>query len=193
MRDEKGFLARAAWRLAVSKVRPKRFVPQPESREIVSEKGSPEKACLVSERTRTIHRLIDTLPEKLRRPLALSSIEEMTTPEIAAVIASAAAIALSACLILWMTPRTLVQPLPTSKTSATVGAPRIRLIPQAQSAAVGAIVEKPRRIRAKTAEPRLAQFPVPSGLGRRASVSAFGPGARESSTSHVSRPSSDTN
>lgn len=85
MRDEKGFLARAAWRLAVDR-RPKRFVPRPESREIISEEDSPEKACLASERTRTIHRLIDTLPEKLRRPLALSSIEEMTTPEIAAVM-----------------------------------------------------------------------------------------------------------
>lgn len=86
MRDERGFLARAAWRLAVGKARPMRFVPQSESREIISEEDSPEKACLLSERSRTIHRLIDTLPEKLRRPLALSSIEEMTTPEIAGVM-----------------------------------------------------------------------------------------------------------
>ena len=39
---------------------------------------------MLAERSRTIHRLIDALPEKLRRPLALSSIREMTTAEIAA-------------------------------------------------------------------------------------------------------------
>ena len=86
IRDEKGFLARVAWRLAVSRARSKRQVPQPEASEIAAEEDSPEKACLVSERSRTIHRLIDALPEKLRRPLALSSIQEMTTPEIAAVM-----------------------------------------------------------------------------------------------------------
>jgi RNA polymerase sigma-70 factor (ECF subfamily) len=41
---------------------------------------------MATESSRTIHRLIEALPEKLRRPLALSSIEEMTTPEIAAVM-----------------------------------------------------------------------------------------------------------
>lgn len=81
-----------------------------------------------------------------------------------ALAAGAVAIALSFCLILWMTPKTLVQPLPPSKTSATVGAPRIRMIPEAESAAVPATVEKPRRTRAKAAEPKLAQFPAPSGL-----------------------------
>lgn len=78
--------------------------------------------------------------------------------------AGAAAIALSFCLILWRTPKTSVQPLPPSKISATVGAPRIRTIPEAESAAVPATVEKPRRIRTKAAEPKLAQFPAPSGL-----------------------------
>jgi RNA polymerase sigma-70 factor, ECF subfamily len=67
MRDERRFLARMAWRLAVGRTPHKRFVFQSEPREIVSEENSPEGACIVTERSRTIHRLI----------------EEMTTAEIA--------------------------------------------------------------------------------------------------------------
>jgi len=86
MRDERRFLARMAWRLAVGRQSAKRFVFQCESSEGVSEENSPEGECIVTERSRTIHRLIDALPEKLRRPLALSSIQDMTTSEIAAVM-----------------------------------------------------------------------------------------------------------
>jgi RNA polymerase sigma-70 factor (ECF subfamily) len=86
MQDERRFLARMAWRLAVGRVSAKRSVLKYESRELVSEESSPEEAYMVAERRQTIHRLIDALPEKLRRPLALSSIQEMTTPEIAAVM-----------------------------------------------------------------------------------------------------------
>ncbi len=83
MRDEKRFLARAAWRLAVSKAPAKRSVAECEPKEAISEESNPEGAYMVTERSRTIHRLIDALPEKLRRPLALSSMGEMTTSEIA--------------------------------------------------------------------------------------------------------------
>jgi len=86
MRDEKRFLARTTYRLAVDRVSPKRLVSQGEPVEIASEDDTPEGAYIVAERTRTIHRLIDALPEKLRRPLALSSIEEMTASEIAVVM-----------------------------------------------------------------------------------------------------------
>lgn len=83
MQDERRFLARAAWRLAVSRSPAKRLVSRGEPNETISEENTPEGAYLVTERSRTIHWLIDALPEKLRRPLALSSIQEMTTSEIA--------------------------------------------------------------------------------------------------------------
>ena len=86
MRDERRFLARMAWRMAVGKKPAKRSVLKYEPPELVSEESSPEGAYMVAERRQTIHRIIDALPEKLRRPLALSSIQEMTTPEIAAVM-----------------------------------------------------------------------------------------------------------
>ena len=86
MQDERRFLARMTWRLAVGRVRPKAFIHESEPNEIISNERSPETAAILTERRRTIHRLIDALPEKLRRPLALSSIEEMTAPEIAAVM-----------------------------------------------------------------------------------------------------------
>ncbi len=86
MDDEKGFLARMAWRLAVSRKSVRRSGREMFPREIASPESSPERAAIAMESSRTIHRLIDALPEKLRRPLALSSIEEMTTPEIAAVM-----------------------------------------------------------------------------------------------------------
>lgn len=86
MKDERSFLARAAWRLAISRAPAKRHTTDCESIEIASKADNPEGAYLVAERHRTIHRLIDALPERLRRPLALSSIQEMTAPEIAVVM-----------------------------------------------------------------------------------------------------------
>src|SRR5689334_8974082 len=84
--DEKAFLARMAWRLAISRKPVRRRGREAAPREIASPESSPERAAIATESSRTIHRLIDALPEKLRKPLALSSIEEMTTPEIAAVM-----------------------------------------------------------------------------------------------------------
>jgi RNA polymerase sigma-70 factor (ECF subfamily) len=84
MRDERRFLARMTYRLAIGRIQPKHPVFQREPGEIVSQGNTPEGAYIEIERSRMIHRLIDALPEKLRRPLALSSIQEMTTSEIAA-------------------------------------------------------------------------------------------------------------
>lgn len=86
MEDEKRFLARVAWRLAVSRMPTRRSGREAVPHELASGESSPEKIAIATESSRTIHRLIDALPEKLRRPLALSSIEEMTTPEIASVM-----------------------------------------------------------------------------------------------------------
>jgi RNA polymerase sigma-70 factor (ECF subfamily) len=86
MQDERRFLARMAWRMAVGRVQPKAFIHEMEPNDIPSGESSPERAAILTERSQTIHRLIDSLPEKLRRPLALSSIQEMTALEIAVVM-----------------------------------------------------------------------------------------------------------
>ena len=84
--DEKGFLARMAWRLAIARKPVRRSSLESEPRQIASGESSPEMAVIQTERSRTVHRLIEALPEKLRRPLALSSIGEMTTAQIATVM-----------------------------------------------------------------------------------------------------------
>lgn len=81
MNDERAFLARAAWRLAVGRRRPK-----PEVMFENSQGLNPEEAVLASNRTALVHRMIDALPEELRQTLALSSMQEMNSREIAAVI-----------------------------------------------------------------------------------------------------------
>lgn len=84
--NEQAFLARMAWRLSITRKPAKRPVLSDVPSEITSRERSPESAAIETEWSRTIHRLIDALPEKLRRPLALSSIQGMTTPEIAVVM-----------------------------------------------------------------------------------------------------------
>jgi RNA polymerase sigma-70 factor (ECF subfamily) len=86
MWDERRFLARTTYRLAVGRLSLKRLVPEGEPDEVAAAGNTPEGAYITTGRTRTIHRLINALPEKLRRPLALSSIEEMPASEIAVVM-----------------------------------------------------------------------------------------------------------
>ncbi len=83
LNDERAYLARMAWRLSVSRAPLRRFGSEAETREIACSERSPETAAIDTEQSRTIHRLIDALPEKLRRPLALSALEEMTTTQVA--------------------------------------------------------------------------------------------------------------
>jgi RNA polymerase sigma-70 factor (ECF subfamily) len=82
--DERAFLARAAWRLAVDRVRSRRRptpVPDPGQ-----PSDTPEQLLITGNWTAAIHRLIDALPEDLRQPLALSAIQELSSPEIAAMM-----------------------------------------------------------------------------------------------------------
>jgi RNA polymerase sigma-70 factor, ECF subfamily len=81
MNDERAFLARSAWRLAVDKRRKAPPVTI-ESRSTLN----PEDAALASDWSARVHSMIDALPEELRQPLALSSLEEMNSREIAAVM-----------------------------------------------------------------------------------------------------------
>lgn len=85
MKDEKAFLARTAWRIAISK-RPVR--PTAELDESIPAKNasSPEETTIVADWNSMVHRLIDALPETLRRPLALSAMEELTSRQIAEIM-----------------------------------------------------------------------------------------------------------
>lgn len=79
--DERAFLARAAWRVAVDRL-PRRREEAP-LEELRSEDANPEQAAIDGDWNSAIHRLIDTLPESLRQPLVLSAVEEMNSREIA--------------------------------------------------------------------------------------------------------------
>jgi len=79
--NERAFLARTAWRLAVDRL-PKRGAEEL-GPEMASSAANPEQALLEADRSAMVHRLIDALPEELRQPLALSTVEEMSSREIA--------------------------------------------------------------------------------------------------------------
>ena len=84
MRDERAFLARATWRVAVSKLRKVRH-EAPEM-DMPSTEASPEQAAIEADFNARLHRYVDALPEELRQPLALSTVEEMTSREISQVM-----------------------------------------------------------------------------------------------------------
>jgi RNA polymerase sigma-70 factor (ECF subfamily) len=81
IKDERAYLARVVWRMARDRQR------QPTREEGGIEMDhSPEAAAVSQSTVHRIHRLIDALPEELRQPLVLSSIEEMTSAQIAAAL-----------------------------------------------------------------------------------------------------------
>jgi RNA polymerase sigma-70 factor, ECF subfamily len=84
MADERAFLARSAWRMAVDrrpKARAKVSAIDPVAKEL-----NPEQAAIAADRNSAVHRLIDALPDELRLPLALSTVEEMNSREIGEVM-----------------------------------------------------------------------------------------------------------
>ena len=88
IRDERAFLARTAWRLALDLRRtPDLDTAEVEADMTPSQTASPEQQAMSADSAAALHRLIDALPEELRQPLVLSGIEEMTSREIAAVLA----------------------------------------------------------------------------------------------------------
>ena len=84
MQNERAFLARTAWRIAIDR-RPPNLTLLPGDN-IAARDPSPEAAAIGEDWNAAIHRLIDALPDHLRLPLALSTLEEMTSPEIAQVM-----------------------------------------------------------------------------------------------------------
>ena len=82
--DERAFLAKTAWRLAVDKTRSRRLQEVEQVAEVpCNGAGCPERMAIAADMKATVARLIDGLPEDLRLPLALSAIEEMTSGAIA--------------------------------------------------------------------------------------------------------------
>lgn len=84
--DERAFLARTVWRMAdtLRKRNPLTRPDEPDTRP--SGARDPEQQLMQSSAEAAVHRLIDTLPEKLRQPLVLSSLAEMRCAEVAALL-----------------------------------------------------------------------------------------------------------
>src|SRR5882757_5338205 len=99
MENEKGFLARTVWRVALDHL-PKaaeRMVDVSEMQLAANDASgltsqanrasrSPEQSAVDEDERAVLKKLIDGLPEDLRRPLVLSSVEEMTSREVAEVM-----------------------------------------------------------------------------------------------------------
>lgn len=88
MRDERAFLARTAWRVAVDRLpeRSGRSSSEDDLEEAVCSRPGPEQVAVGSDAVRLVHKLMDAMPEELRQPLALAAGDEMSSKEIAAVI-----------------------------------------------------------------------------------------------------------
>lgn len=85
MYDEQAFLARTVWRAAVDRL-PSRSGATETEVELPSPDPTPEQNAVASDWHGKVHRLIDALPEELRQPLALSTIQELSSGEIAAIL-----------------------------------------------------------------------------------------------------------
>jgi RNA polymerase sigma-70 factor, ECF subfamily len=90
MENEKGFLARTVWRVALDHLpRATEHVLDVSEMQLTATGGaglSPEQRVMNEDERSTLRRLIEGLPEELRQPLVLSSIEEMTSGEVAEVM-----------------------------------------------------------------------------------------------------------
>jgi RNA polymerase sigma-70 factor, ECF subfamily len=91
--DAKTWLARIAWRVAVDRIRKhgrQREIPLEDPEQPVAEVASAEapadQAMHGAQVGAVLERLIAALPEKLRQPLVLSTVEEMSPREIAATL-----------------------------------------------------------------------------------------------------------
>jgi RNA polymerase sigma-70 factor (ECF subfamily) len=87
MANERGFLARTVWRVALDHL-PRVAERMSDVSEMELAAGgasgrSPEQSAVDKDERALLRRLIDGLPEELRQPLVLSSVEEMTSREVA--------------------------------------------------------------------------------------------------------------
>lgn len=85
IREERSYLARIAWRLAVR--RKSNIAPSELPEETASSQAGPESDAIESQTQAWLHAQIDALPERLRQPLTLTALGELSSPEIAAILA----------------------------------------------------------------------------------------------------------
>lgn len=88
--NERAFLARTAWRVAVD-LRPRTQRPadadaEEEADALPSPSPGPEQLTVAAEEHARIHAMIDALPEELRLPLVLASQQELSSRDIGAVL-----------------------------------------------------------------------------------------------------------
>ncbi len=84
MVNERAFLGRTAWRVAIEQL-PKAH-PDVTGCDVESSWQNPEQAVISSDWSAALHRRIDALPAELRLPLALSTVDELNSREIAEVM-----------------------------------------------------------------------------------------------------------
>jgi RNA polymerase sigma-70 factor (ECF subfamily) len=90
VRDMKAWLARIAWRVAIDRVKKPPTEALDELAEVgfepKSETMSADESLIAEEKVTILHKLMATLPEDLRHALVLSTVQEMTSAEIAHVL-----------------------------------------------------------------------------------------------------------
>lgn len=93
VREERAFVGRVVWRCALDRLERSRRARETSMRtesgvemEWAATGASVEERMSGEGERATLRRLIDSLPEELRRPLVLSAIEEMTSAEVGMVI-----------------------------------------------------------------------------------------------------------
>lgn len=90
--NERAFLARVAWRVAVDLRRAHRATsslddPQASMNlQLQSSDPGPEQQLVAANQQGVVHAIIDTLPEELRMPLILSAFEDLTSHHIGTVL-----------------------------------------------------------------------------------------------------------
>ena len=95
VRDQRTWLARIAWRVAVKRRKKTPELQLEDAGETVtrlrSQAPGADEAMLGSEKIGSLQRLIATLPAKLRDPLMLSTVEEMSPKDIAQILGTSEA------------------------------------------------------------------------------------------------------
>jgi len=89
VQDQKAWLARIAWRVAVerrSKLVHSSARDEAATADLASTTDSPDRVLMDKERRETLDRFIAALPEQLRDPLILATIEELSPREVGSVI-----------------------------------------------------------------------------------------------------------
>ncbi|HEX3571804.1 MAG TPA: sigma-70 family RNA polymerase sigma factor [Acidobacteriaceae bacterium] len=84
MEDEKAFLARTVWRVALDlAARRPGTTHEPAGFDLTSPGSTPEQLVAAGDERTLLRELIHRLPDELRQPLILCAIEEMTSREVA--------------------------------------------------------------------------------------------------------------